>query len=122
MVTLAPSELSFLNPMRFKAAIFGVEVQNFGTVRDGPALLSVQVERLNPNCGGALAIPFFPHRLTLDPGDHAVRRWVVLFASCSNPTPLRDYRVTARVSAPGDTNPGNDSLTATVDVLKRDDR
>jgi hypothetical protein len=119
VVNLEPSDLSFPNPFPFKLAIYRAEVQNFGMVRDGPASLSLWVDRLNRTCPAAFVIPFSPYRLTLKPGHHTERVWLVLFLHCGDPSGPVDYIATARVSAPGDSNPANDSLTATVDVLKR---
>jgi hypothetical protein len=119
VVSLVPSHLSFVNPFPFKVAVYTAKVQNFGTVRDGPAFLWLQVDRPNPTCGGALVIPFSPYSLRLDPGHHTQRQWLVLFFRCGDPSPPVDYIATARVSAPRDSNPDNDALSATVDVQKR---
>ena len=100
-------------------AVYTATVKNSGTVRDGPAMLSLQVSKMNGSCRGAFVLPFSPQSVTLKPGQQTQRQWLVLFFQCGDPSPNVDYVVTARVSAPGDSKPGNDALSATVDVLKR---
>jgi hypothetical protein len=118
-VKLVPSKLSFANPLLFKTAVYTAIVKNFGTVRDGPALLSLQVSNMNGSCRGAFVLPFSPQSITLKPGQQTQRQWLVLFFPCGDPSPNVDYVVTAGVSASGDSKPGNDALSATVDILKR---
>ena len=117
-MNLQPSNLSFTNPLLFKTATYTATVKNLGTVRDGPALLSLHVTNMNESCRAAFVLPFSPYRVTLKPGQQAQRTWLVFFFPCGDPSPNVDYVVTARVSAPGDSKPGNDALSATVDVLK----
>ena len=118
---LVPPKLSFANPLwpRFHAAIYTAIVKNFGMVRDGPALLSLQVSNVNGSCPAALVLPSSPQSITLNPGQQTQRQWLVFLLACGDPSPNVDYVVTARVSAPGDSEPGNDALSATVDILKR---
>ena len=120
VTSLVPSELSFPNPGRFgfKLAVYHAKVQNFGAVPDGPAPLSLRLEQVNKTCPLPFVFPISRYRLTLDLGDQTQRAWLVFFSRCGDPSPPVDYIATARVSAPGDGNPGNDALTATVDVRK----
>ena len=118
---LEPSDLSFFNPPRFgfRAAVYAVGVENLGTERDGPAYLSLQFTRVNPTCPAPLVLPLSRNTLTLNPGGRATRLFLVFFWSCGDPSPAVDYVATARVTAPGDSNPANDSKTGTVDARRR---
>jgi hypothetical protein len=119
VTSLVPSQTSFRNPRFFELRLYTANVRNFGTVRNGPASLSLQFQRLNPTCPAPLAVPFFPYSLTLNPGAQTSRMWVVFFFHCgqaSNGT--TDFIATARVSAPGDSNPANNTKTGTVDVRR----
>jgi len=120
VVDLVPPVLSFANPGRFgfKVAVFYAKVQNLGAVPDGPASLSLQLDPVNPTCPAPFVLPI-SYSLTLAPGDQTQRAWLVLFFRCGDPSPPEDYTATAAVSAPGDSNPGNDALSATVDVRRR---
>ena len=72
---------------------------------------------MNTTCPTPTVLPS-SYSLTSKPG-HKVRRFLVVFLPCGDPSPPVDYVATARISAPGDTNPANDSLSATVDVRPR---
>jgi len=121
MVNLAPPSLSFANPGRFgvKLAVYSARVQNAGAVPDGPASLSLRLDPVNGTCRAPLVFPISPYRLTLAPGGDAVRLFLVFFFRCGDPSPPVDYIATATISAPGDSNPDNDTLSATVDVRRR---
>ena len=98
-------------------AFYTATVKNFGTVRDGPAQLRLQFQRVNPTCPSPFVFPFGAYNVTLNPGAQTTRLWVVTFFHCgsvSNGT--TDFTATARVTAPGDTNPANNAMTGTVDV------
>jgi hypothetical protein len=112
--------LSFTNAPRFgfHLAIYSVTVKNVGTVRDGPASLTLQFTRVNPTCPAPIVFPL-SYSLTLNPGGHATRLFLVIFRSCGDPSPAVDYIATARVTAPGDSNPANDTQTGTVDARRR---
>jgi hypothetical protein len=98
--------------------LYPVRVQNVGQTVDGPASLRLSFARVNPSCPAAFVFPF-QYSLTLNPGESATRTFFVLFFPCGNTLPPVDYIGTARVTAPGDTNPANDTKTATVDVRRR---
>jgi hypothetical protein len=118
VTNLSPSNLRFRNPRFFEARLYTASVRNFGTVRDGPAVLSLQFQRLNPTCPSPLVIPF-PYNVTLNPGAQASRMWAVFFFHCgfaSNGT--LDFIARATVSTPGDSNPANNTRTGTVDVRR----
>jgi hypothetical protein len=117
---LSPSQRSFTNPpfFGFEPVLYTVRVQNVGQTVDGPASLRLSLARVNATCPAPFVLPS-QYSLTLNPGKSATRTFFVLFFSCGNPWPPVDYIATARVSAPGDTNPANDTKTGTVDVRKR---
>jgi hypothetical protein len=116
---LAPPKLSFADPLLFHVAVYTAKVKNFGTVRDGPALLSLEVDNVNSSCPPAFVLPGSPYPVRLKPGRSVTLPFFVVFFRCKNPSPALDYLVTAQVTAPGDINPDNDTRTATVDVRKR---
>ncbi|HJX61434.1 MAG TPA: thrombospondin type 3 repeat-containing protein [Dehalococcoidia bacterium] len=120
VVNLVPPSLSFANPGRFgfKVAVFTATAENLGT-QARSASLSLRLDRVNRTCRAPFVFPISRYSLALEPGDHAQRAWLVLFRSCDNPSPPVDYIATAAVSAPGDSNPTNDALSATVNVRRR---
>jgi hypothetical protein len=66
-----------------------------------------------------MVVPFFPYSLTLNPGAQTSRMWVAFFFHCGSASSgTTDFIATARVSAPGDSNPANDTKTGTVDVRR----
>ena len=117
---LSPSQRSFTNPpfFGFELVPYTVRVQNVGQTVDGPASLRLRFARVNPSCPAPFVFPS-QYSLTLNPGESATRTFYVFFFPCGNTLPPVDYIGTARVTAPGDTNPANDTKTATVDVRKR---
>ena len=118
VVHLVPPGSSFsLGRSGLHLSIYNAVVKNFGTVRDGPASLTLNVNPVNPSCHAPVVFPA-SSSVTLNPGSQTARLFAVLFFSCDDPSPSPDYIVTAKVSAPGDSNPANDTATATVDVRK----
>jgi hypothetical protein len=120
VVNLVPPSLSLVNPrlFRFQFGVFTATAESLGAPPDGPASLSLRLDRVNRTCPAPFVLPISPYSLTLDSGDHAQRAWLVLFRRCGDPSPPVDYIATAAVSAPGDSNPDNDALSTPIDVQR----
>jgi hypothetical protein len=108
-------------PHGMRAEIYTVVVKNFGTVTDGPARVSLVVTPENPaTCPKpVMVLPLGRTLVTLKPGEQANVSFLVLYRSCSDPSPAVDYQVTGTVLAPGDTCHGNDSKTVPQDARPR---
>ena len=119
MTKMRPLHLVFRNPRFFRVATYRVRVENVGAIADGPARVDLPIEVVNPRCWEPWVYPDHGYLVTLDPGQKTTRKFMVVFWPCRRTSPPVDYRVTGVVFAPGDTNPGNDSIEGTVNVLKR---
>ena len=108
-------------PHGMRAEIYTVVVENFGTVTDGPARVSLVVTPKNPAAcpTPVMVLPLGRTLVTLKPGEQANVSFLVLYRSCSDPSPAVDYQVTGTVLAPGDTCHGNDSKTVPQDARPR---
>jgi hypothetical protein len=120
MTNLLAAPQSFANPWPsgVKLAVFAATADNAGT-QPSPASLSLQLIRMNLTCPAPLVLPISPYSLTLDPGDQALRAWLVIFRRCGDPSPPVDYVAAATVAAPGDGNLRNNTVTSTIDVKQR---
>jgi hypothetical protein len=116
---IKPQHLVFRNPRFFRLAIYHVKVENVGAVADGPARIHLSIEAENAGCPEPWVFPGDGYLLTLDPGKKKNLKFMVVFWPCEGTSPPVDYRVMGIVSAPGDDNPANDSIDATVNVGPR---
>ncbi|MDP2951779.1 MAG: hypothetical protein Q8O76_00505 [Chloroflexota bacterium] len=104
-------------PGRTHPKIYLVWVENFGTVADGPAAVSLAVLPVNPTCPAPEEVrAITPTNVTMDPGDRRMVIFMVMYRRCINPALRVDYLITGVVAAPGDGNPANDSATIPEDV------
>ena len=104
-------------PHGMRAEIYTVVVKNWGSVTDGPARVSLVVKPENPSCPTpVMVLPLGRTLVTLKTGKQANVSFLVLYRSCSDPSPAVDYQVTGTVTvfAPGGTC--SDSKTVPLDV------
>ena len=95
-----------------KMKVHVVVIRNFGP-NAGPAEVSLSVSAVNPTCLDPSVTPLDPTTVTLEPGKRDRIRFAVTYSSCGDPAPAVDYLLTGAVAAPGDPNPGNDSMAET---------
>ncbi len=114
VVALRTRGPGFANPApgETKTKTHVVGVQNQGNVASG-ASVSLTVTPLNATCLSPSVIPLQPTSVLLDPGARASVSFAVIYSSCSDPSPDPDYEVIGAVSAAGDVDPSDDSLTVT---------
>ena len=117
MTWIQVSGFGFPNPRSGHTSnqIHVVQVKNFGTVRDGPAVVSLLVTPVNPTCPVPTWKALTRTSLSLNPGKQGAVAFRVTYGHCTDPS-LRvvDYEVTGRVTtALEDSNTANDSKSAT---------
>ena len=95
--------------------IHRVEVQNHGTIADGPATVSLEAIATHGGCPDP-EVSTEPVSVTLEPGTKAKLEFTVTYYSCSDPSPRADYELTASVSAPSDENAANDTAVKEVNA------
>ena len=99
-------------PSDTKTKVHVLTIRNVGPTVS-PAQVSLSVSAVNPTCLDPSVTPLDPTTVTLEPGKRDRIRFAVTYSSCGDPAPAVDYLLTGAVAAPGDPNPGNDSMTKT---------
>jgi hypothetical protein len=114
VVALQTRGPGFRNPRLgdIRTKVHVVVIRNLGP-NVGPAEVSLSVSAANLTCPVPSVTPLEPTTVTLDPGKKDKIRFAVTYGSCSDPSPPVDYDLLGGVAAPGDPNPGNDSMAET---------